>query len=181
MKKLLIGFLALIFSMSLGLSAYAREAKDQGMSNTKEQGMNANESGKFVTKAGTFTYKANDIIGADVQNQDGKSLGTIKDLAVDPKTERVAFVVIGHGGAAGIGEKEVAVPFKSLSLRTDEKGKIKMFVLNMSEDRFSKAPTFDKDSWPDRRSAEKSYRYFGQHPYWTHSSSNTHMKKEKNY
>ena len=66
-------------------------------------------------------------------------------------------------------------------MKTDEKGKIDMFVLDMSEDRFKNAPSFDKDSWPDIRSADESYRYFGQCSYWSHSGTKEPMTREKKY
>ncbi len=188
MKKLFTFLFAFIFTLSLGLAAYAKEMKSEDTSKkegvtksedtSKSGGMTSNETskqGKFVTHAGTFTFKAKDIIGAKVEDPQGKSLGSISDLGVDPKTDRVAFAVIGHSG------KDIAVPLKALSLRTDEKGKIKMFVLNMSEDRFANAPKFDKNSWPDKRSTEESYRYFGQHPYWGSERGATrtdHMKSD---
>ncbi len=186
MNKLFSFLFAFIFTLSLGLAAYAKDVNvdvrsnkegvksDQGMKS--EEGMKSSEGvkkeGKFVTEAGNFTFKAKDIIGAKVEDRDGKSLGSISDLAIDPKTDRVAFAVI----------KDHAVPLKALSLRTDENGKIKMFVLNTTEDRFANAPKFNTDSWPDKRSAEKSYRYFGQHPYWSgdHSRTTTdHMKNDR--
>lgn len=197
MKKLFTFLFAFMFTLSLGLAAYAKETKTEEMnkenSKAKTEEMNK-ENSKAMTRAEAFTFKANDIIGAKVENREGKSLGKITELGIDPKTDRVAFAVISHGGAVGVGGKDIAVPLKALSLRTDENGKIDMFVLNMSEDRFANAPSFDKNSWPDKRSAETSYRYFGQHPYWSgeakgeykttgHMKKETtgHMKSEKKY
>ncbi len=204
MKKLFTFLFAFVFTLSLGLVAYAKDVKQEDMNKkgvkqedtykkegaTKTEGMKSDQGmkeGKFVTKAGAFTYKAKDIIGAKVENRQEKKLGTIEDLGIDPKTDRVAFAIIAQGGVAGIGTKDVAVPLKALSLKADEKGKIQMFVLNMSEDRFANAPSFDKDSWPDRQAAERSYKYFGQNPYWsgdrskakTNHMKNDEMKKEQ--
>ncbi len=188
MKKLLIALMGLILSMSLGLSgAYAQSkdytTKDKSMS--KEHSM-ARESGKFVTRAKADDFKANDIIGAKVEDTQQKKLGTIKDLAVDPRTDKIDFVVIGRG----MGEKDVAVPFKSLALRKDDKGKIDFFVLNMTDDQLAKAPAFDKDSWPGMSNASSS-RYYGQGSTWSgkekkssgskESTSSSSTSKEKTY
>ncbi len=161
MKKLYTSLFAFIFALSLGLTAYAKEAQDRDMNKkegaTKGGEMKSEQSAyKHVTKAGANTFRANDIIGAEVTNPQGKGLGKITELGIDPKTDRVKFAVIAHGGAVGVGEKDVAVPLNSLSMKKDENGKIKMFVLNTSEDRFSNSPTFDKESWPDKRKVEKS-------------------------
>lgn len=157
--------MGLVVSMSLGLSgAYAQQSKDyttKDKSMSKEHSM-ARESGKFVTRAKADDFKANDIIGAKVENTQQKKLGTIKDLAIDPRTDKIDFVVIGRG----MGEKDVAVPLKSLALRKDDKGKIDFFVLNMTEDQLANAPAFDKDSWPGMSNASSS-RYYGQGSTWS--------------
>ncbi len=186
MKKLFTFLFAAVFTLSLGLVAYAKDVKQEDTykkdAAAKTEGMKSDQGmkeGKFVTSAGAFTYKARDILGAKVENREEKSLGTIEDLAIDPKTDRVAFAIIAHGGALGIGEKDIAVPLKALSLRADDKGKIQMFVLNMSEDRFANAPTFNKDSWPDKQAAERSYKYFGQNPYWSGKAKTDHMRYDQ--
>ncbi len=196
MKRLFTFLFAFVFTLSLGLVAYAKEAKQEDMNKknvkqedtykkegaTKTEGMSSDQGmkeGNFVTKAGAFTYRAKDIIGAKVENREEKSLGTIVDLGIDPKTDRVAFAIIGRGGVAGIGEKDIAVPLKALSLKADDNGKIQMFVLNMSEDRFANAPSFDKDSWPDKRAAERSDKYFGQNPNWSGKAKSDHMGNDQ--
>ncbi len=196
MKKLFTFLFAFLFTLSLGLVAYAKDVKQEDMNKkdvkqedtykkegaTKTERMKSDQGmkeGKFVTKAGAFTYKAKDIIGAKVENREEKTLGTIEDLGIDPKTNRVAFAIIAHGGAIGIGTKDIAVPLEALSLKSDDNGKIKMFVLNMSEDRFANAPSFDKNSWPDKRSAERSYNYFGQNPYWSGKGKTDQMKSDE--
>lgn len=143
MKRFLIALLAVMISMTLGFSAYAKEGKHKGMST-------AAEDGKFFTKASGSTFKANDFLGARVENREEKKLGTIKELAIDPKTEKVAFAVIDRG----MGKNDVAIPLKALSLKTDDKGKIDRFVLNMTEDQFANAPGFERDSWEHMRSGK---------------------------
>jgi hypothetical protein len=51
-------------------------------------------------------------------------------------------------------------------VKTDNDGKFDRLVLNMSKDKLTKAPNFDKDRWPDRPEPERTYMYFGQTPYW---------------
>ncbi len=149
MKKLPVYPLAFIFALSLAFTAYAKEAKD-------EQSGKEKQSGEFITKADPSIFKANDIIGANVENLGGEALGKIVDLGIDPKTGRVAFVVIAHGGSIGIGEKDVALPLKALSTKKDKEGKIRIFVLNMTEEQLSKAPKFDKQSLTNKQANEKT-------------------------
>lgn len=155
MKKLLILVLAAVFALSFGHTLFA-----------KGEGKMKTEGGQtFVTKAGEMTWRASEMIGMKVENKKGEDLGKISDLAVDPRTNRVAFAVLSHGGAAGVGDKLVAVPMRSLTLGEKRDGGHVM-ILDMNKEKLDKAPTFSKDSWPDKKHAEESYRYFGQRPYW---------------
>lgn len=53
------------------------------------------------------------IIDADVQSQNGETIGEIEDLIVD-RRGRITHAIIDVGGFLGIGEKQVAVPFNRL-------------------------------------------------------------------
>jgi sporulation protein YlmC with PRC-barrel domain len=105
-------------------------------------------------------YDFNKIVGTPVKNQQGEELGKIHDVVIDFHG-RVPFAVLSHGGFWGIGEKLVAVPYRSLYF--DQVGKD--FILNYSEEKLDSASAFNasdisKKNWP-----EGIYRYFGQQPY----------------
>jgi sporulation protein YlmC with PRC-barrel domain len=109
--------------------------------------------------------KASSIIGTDVINPEGDSLGDVKEVVIDPRTGRVAYAVVSFGGFLGMGEKLFAIPFSSFSYDTDE-GK---YVLDVSKDRLKNAPGFDADRWPsmaDEKWNRDVYKYYGRTPYW---------------
>ncbi len=137
MKRLFLYLFAFIFTLSLGLTTYAKESKNEEAKKDRE----------FITQAGVSPLKSKDIIGSKVEDPSGNNLGRITEIAVEPKTGRVAFVVIEHGGAGGFGSKQAALPFSDFSVEKDKEGKIKTFVLNMNKERLEKAPKFDKQSW----------------------------------
>jgi len=58
--------------------------------------------------------KATEVIGMSVQGTDGKKLGDIKDLVIDPEEGGVEYAVLEFGGFAGIGDKYYAVPWEAL-------------------------------------------------------------------
>ena len=62
------------------------------------------------------------IIGATVRAQ-GKDIGKVERLLLDPKDGRVRTVVVEQGGTLGMGGKTVAVPWESIKLG-QEGGKI---------------------------------------------------------
>lgn len=87
--------------------------------------------------------KASDIIGGDVRSAADENLGDIKDLAIEPRSGRIAYAVLSFGGFLGIKDKLFAVPLEALSRRTDGK-----WVLAVEKERLKDAPGFDKKNWP---------------------------------
>lgn len=89
--------------------------------------------------------KASDLIGMNVQGTDGKNLGDIKDLVIDPEEGGIEYAVLEFGGFAGIGDKYFAVPWEALQL--DETNK--KLSLDVHKKDLKNAPGFDKNNWPD--------------------------------
>jgi sporulation protein YlmC with PRC-barrel domain len=89
--------------------------------------------------------KASELIGMTVQGTDGKKLGDIKDLVIDPEEGGVEYAVLEFGGFAGIGDKYFAVPWEALQLdQTNKK-----ILLDVHKKELKDAPGFDKNNWPD--------------------------------
>ncbi len=66
--------------------------------------------------------KASNLIGAKVQDTEGKKLGDIKDLVIDPLEGDIEYVVLDFGGFLGIGDKYFAVPWEAMRLSENQKG-----------------------------------------------------------
>ena len=60
--------------------------------------------------------KGSDLIGMKVEGTDGKKLGTIKDLVIDPINGDVVYAVLDYGGFLGVNDKYFAVPWEALKL-----------------------------------------------------------------
>ena len=89
--------------------------------------------------------KASELIGMSVQGTDGKKLGDIKDLVIDPEEGGVDYAVLEFGGFAGIGDKYFAVPWEALQLDQTKK----RLLLDVHKKELKDAPGFDKNNWPD--------------------------------
>ena len=89
--------------------------------------------------------KASDMIGMKVEDMEGKGLGDIRDLVIDPEDGSVQYAVLEFGGFAGMGEKYFAVPWEALQLKQAEK----KIALDVSKKDLKDAPGFDKNHWPD--------------------------------
>jgi sporulation protein YlmC with PRC-barrel domain len=117
--------------------------------------MAARDNPEFLS-AGTIT-------GDKVVNRDGDHIGRIKELMLDLQDGNVAYAVILHGGVLGIGIKLFAIPWQALSLRVHEHA----FILDIPEETFEKAESFDKNRWPlTREELSATYTYYGYRPYW---------------
>jgi sporulation protein YlmC with PRC-barrel domain len=103
---------------------------------------------------------ADTLVGDDVYNLESEQVGEIKDIMLDMNSGKVRYAVLTVGGGfLGIGEKLFAVPWGALILDAQNK----RFVLDVSRERLSGAPGFDKDHWPnmaDQSWARKIHSYF---------------------
>jgi len=121
MKKLLAGFVAMLFVAPLVSSA----------ADTKAPAWK-NEAGLHETK---------DIIGTRIKNTAGKDLGEIDQLLID-RNGKVSHVVVGLGGVAGVGEKKVVVPWSELKFAPVAASKKN--AITMDEARLESAPRYDR-------------------------------------
>ena len=71
--------------------------------------------------------KASSIIGTDVVNPEGDSLGDIKEVVIDPRTGKVAYAVVSFGGFLGMGEKLFAIPFSACVQRAEKRIRARCF------------------------------------------------------
>jgi hypothetical protein len=74
----------------------------------------------------TGQWRASKLIGVDVygydkdNRNDRDKIGDVNEVILD-RNGNVEAVVIGVGGFLGVGEKDVAIPFKSVEWRYDER------------------------------------------------------------
>ena len=99
--------------------------------------------------AGGFT--ADQLIGADVLNASGDSIGEIEDLVVDTNNQ-VSKAIVGVGGFLGMGTKNVTLDIAELKQGTDQKG----FLSTMTKEELKTLPEYKKESGNWVRSESKS-------------------------
>jgi len=66
--------------------------------------------GNFMTQIQPNQWRASNLEGLDVYNNNNEKIGDVSELIVD-NTGRIQAVVIGVGGFLGLGERNVAIPF----------------------------------------------------------------------
>lgn len=90
---------------------------------------------------------ASDLIGLDVVNLRDDDLGEIDEVIINPKRGSVGYLVLSHGGIAGLGSRRVQVPWSELRLVMDD-GEPEYLVLAADEEVLKQRPELESDVWP---------------------------------
>jgi sporulation protein YlmC with PRC-barrel domain len=80
------------------------------------------------------------LIGTDAVAADGRKVGKIENLLVAPDG-RVDYVVLEWGGVLGLGERQVAVPWKDVALNADST----QVTIDMTKEQLEQAQRYDPD------------------------------------
>ena len=84
--------------------------------------------------------RADVVIGADLGKTEDQTLDEIMDIVIDPRTERIACVLVCRGSFLGLGRELVAVRWRDLRATEDHE----IYVLNTSKTAFMEAPMIDR-------------------------------------
>jgi sporulation protein YlmC with PRC-barrel domain len=111
------------------------------------------------TKGNAASWRASQVMGLNVKNSTGETIGEVEDLVLNMKTGEILAVIISSGGFLGIADTLSAVPVTAL--RYD--GTAKAFKTSLTKEQLGKAPQFKTNAWPDYSEATsiealRSYR-----------------------
>jgi sporulation protein YlmC with PRC-barrel domain len=65
------------------------------------------------------SYTADQLIGLNVNNQEGKHVGKIRDVNLNAESGEINYIILGTS-MLGIGEDNFAVPLEALEIQNDE-------------------------------------------------------------
>ena len=86
--------------------------------------------------AGQVMIDAGSLIGSVVRSPDGKDIGKVSALLIDPRDGRVSSAVVTVGGVLGIGGSTVAVPWSAIKIGQDNR----RLVVTMDQKVIEQAP-----------------------------------------
>ena len=94
----------------------------------------------FITAQQPAEWMAHRLVGTKVLNAQADIVGDVNDVVVDANGT-VSAIVIGVGGFLGVGDKDVAVPLKSIQIGEVVNGS-RVVLLDVSKDALKAAPTY---------------------------------------
>lgn len=160
MKKFVTA-VALVTGMALASGAAAQSSSTSsppvpGTSSTDQS--SASQAPPSSPAQTGVLVDANSIIGATVRSQ-GKDIGKVERLMVDPKDGRVRTVVLQQGGTLGVGGKSISVPWESVKVAQDG-GRI---IVTAEQQILEQAPAASPrtDSKSDSKDSSKSEKSEG--------------------
>ncbi len=89
--------------------------------------------------------RLNELMGKDVINRQGESLGSLEDL-VSGADGNIEYMVLAMGGILGLGARLVAMPVDAVSptMTGEERISVDVQIAQLEA-----APTFSRDNYPD--------------------------------
>jgi sporulation protein YlmC with PRC-barrel domain len=107
-------------------------------------------AGQFDSATSGNAIRASKMMGMNIQNPQGKNVGSVNDFVLDPDSGKIRYVAVTYGGFLGIGSKMFAVPFEAFQIRQDPNNRaVSILVLDVSQQKLEGAEGFDDNNWPD--------------------------------
>lgn len=132
---------------------------------------------------GKELYLASDLRSRSIENPNGEKVATMHEIVVDPKVGRVAYVVLTVGGAAGAGEKMIAVPWEALETMPDKNNPdLARLTLATTREELEGAPEFQAttEGWAQASEPDyilRVYEFYSLAPYALFEKKATEPKK----
>ena len=132
---------------------YAAELHSKGMSMADDpdwQRMQVAAAVPVTDK--TLAFRSDQLLDTDVRNPQDQGLGSVHDLVMDPKTGKIAYLVVARGGVFGFDQKYVPIPWDNFKMTKNAD----LLVLDatkaamegapeVTEDQFTAAGHFDQE------------------------------------
>jgi sporulation protein YlmC with PRC-barrel domain len=82
------------------------------------------------------------IVGMKVKNSQGKDVGEINQLIVDPSSGKISHVVLGKGGVLGVGEQRLVLEWSDLKMQADPDNRTRMVAM-VDQAKVDSAPRYE--------------------------------------
>jgi sporulation protein YlmC with PRC-barrel domain len=154
MKKVLVGIAALVVALPLMADAQTTRPADKPASDRQISKQRDAREAKPAWKNEAGLHDSSEIIGTRIKNAEGKDIGEVDRLLIDPQSGKVTHVVVGLGGLLGVGEKKVVVPWSDLKMGAAHDGK--KAQITMDQAKLESAPRYERTAARTDRSPSAS-------------------------
>jgi len=94
-------------------------------------------------KGSNATFRSDELLGVEVRSPDDVALGSVDDLAVDPKTGKLSYLVIARGGFFGFDETRIAIPWDDFKAAPNKS----LLVLDTTKSVLDAAPHVSRNAF----------------------------------
>jgi sporulation protein YlmC with PRC-barrel domain len=123
-----------VLTLALAATASAQTTRPSGETGAKTQ--------RQVWAPPSSAVETKQLIGMKVRNNQGKDIGEIDQLIVDPADGKVTHVVLGQGGMLGVGEQKVALAWSDLKIQPDATSRNR-WVAMVDQAKIDSAPRYE--------------------------------------
>lgn len=136
-----------LFAAGCLASAAWAQAPDQPREKPKQGEMRQIDESKAADKgmkvAVLRLIKFGALENTTVKNHEGKDIGHIDEVMVDPQTGNVRYAALSFGGLLELGDKKFAIPLEAMDIQSEDR-----IVFNVTKEKLEEKEGFDKDNWP---------------------------------
>ena len=113
----------------------------------------------------TSAIRAKKVIGTDVKDPAGKSIGKVEDILLEKQSNNIMYAVVGFGGFLGMGEKYHPLPWRMMKY-DDSQG---AYVVNLTKEQLTAAPADSLEALTRNDGMayrDRVYDYYKADRYW---------------
>lgn len=133
----------LVLVAGLAMPAIAQQSQKEQDARQRTQQPDARSSNQPGQLRSLSLMTATDLIGKDIKNIEGETLGSIDDAIVDRGSGRIAYLVVQSGAILGFGGERVAIPYNDVMYDTVDR----MYTMPITAEDLQKNTNAHRDRW----------------------------------
>ena len=94
-------------------------------------------------KGSNVAFRSDELLGVEVRSPDGVALGSVDDLALNPETGKLGYLVIARGGFLGFDETRIPIPWDDFKAAPNTS----LLVLDTTKSVLDAAPHVSKNAF----------------------------------